>query len=108
MIKSLITALSLVLIALFSSQICAQNIIQVTVTTTEKAAAGIGFSVEGKNRGGMGKSYEGTGPQNKQYTFGYRKKSIVGVNISCGTLTLTKNSKVVLVSKNDKCHSVLN
>jgi len=91
-------------IGLLSAQTFAANTITISVSTTEKAATGIGYSVDGKEIGGPGKSYTGKGPKNKKYSFGYRKKS---ADISCGALTLNKNSTVSLVTKGNKCRTVL-
>lgn len=102
--KRYIKLFSSIVIVLFSLQSFAANTITVTVKTTEKTATGIGYSVDGKEIGGPGKSYTGKGPKNKKYLFGYRKKA---VDVSCGAYTLTKNSSVTLVSKGNKCHSVV-
>ena len=76
--------------------------------TNEKSAAGIGYTIGGKESGGAGKSYVGTGQKNKSYAFGYRKDSANGANIRCGSLNLTKDSKVSLITKNGKCSSHVN
>ena len=73
----------------------------------EKAAA-IGFSVEGKSCGGPGKFYSGKGPKNKDYSFGYRENHIKGHDVSCGSLTLTENARVTLVTEGGHCHSAVN
>jgi hypothetical protein len=96
------------ILTLFSIQVFAESTINITVKTDEKLAAGIGYTVEGKESGGAGKSYVGKGPRNKTYSFGYRKKSIKGANISCGSLILTKDSNVSLLMTNNKCRSHLN
>jgi hypothetical protein len=95
------------IIALFCLQAFSEDTISVTVKMDGKTAAGIGYSVGGKDFGGSGTTYEGKGPKNKSYLFGYRKNSVKGVNISCGALTLTKNSNVILVTKDNKCHSII-
>ena len=93
--------------ALGSLHVFADDLIQITVTATDKAAA-VGYLVEGKKTGGLGRTYSGKGPVNKEYSFGYRKRAIGGSDISCGTLILNKNSKVQLVTQGDQCHSVVN
>ncbi|PJD93040.1 MAG: hypothetical protein CK423_08040 [Legionella sp.] len=83
-----------------------KDTIHVTVSIDATAnAAGIGFSVDGKETGGAGSSYTGVGPANKEYSFGYRKGLKTSENISCGTLTLTKDSKVTLVADGASCRS---
>lgn len=94
-------------LALFSFPALAASMINVTVTTNTPMAAGIGYTVDGKESGGPGKSYTGTGPKNKTYAFGYRKKA-KGANISCGSVKLRKNANVTLVVKGNSCHTVVN
>jgi hypothetical protein len=108
MMKHFIKIVSCLTITLFSLQTYADNRISIQVKTSEKTAAGIGYSVGGKELGGSGKSYSGKGPINQRYLFGYRKNSANGPNIQCGSLILTKNSSVTLVTKGNKCQSVLN
>lgn len=96
------------MIALFSMQSFAADTIKITVKTNESSAAAIGYTIAGKESGGPEKSYAGTGQKNKTYSFGYRKNSIKGKNIPCGSLTLTKDSKVTLVMKGNQCHSIVN
>ena len=108
MIAHYVKWISCIIVTLFSLQVFAEDAIKITVQTNEKTAAGIGYTVGGKKSGGSGKSYVGKGPKNKKYSFGYRKNSISGANISCGVLTLTEDSNVTLVTKGSKCHSVIN
>jgi hypothetical protein len=81
--------------------------INVTVSTNDSTAAGIGYSVNGKKIGGAGKTYTGKGPVNGNYAFGYRKHSAQGKNVSCGSHTLTKDSQVFLITNGNKCRSVV-
>lgn len=81
--------------------------IQITVVATDKAAA-VGYLVDGKRLGGLGKTYSGHGPSNKEYSFGFRKSAFRGEDIPCGSLVLNKSSKVRLVMKGDRCFSVIN
>ena len=108
MLKHYVTMFFCTILALFSLQAFAEDTISITVKTTEKSAAGVGYFVGGKDSGGAGKSYIGKGPKNMKYSFGYRKDSVKGTNIPCGALTLTKNSNVTLIMKGNKCHSIQN
>lgn len=108
MMKHSFITLSCIAVTLISLQTFAGDKITITVKTSEKTAAGIGYSVGGKESGGSGKSYSGKGPINQRYKFGYRKNSIHGPNIPCGALTLIKNSSIILVTKGNKCQSVIN
>ncbi|HAT8180066.1 TPA: hypothetical protein JA361_11525 [Legionella pneumophila] len=96
-----------VLLSLISFKIFAYNTIDVTVNTKEKNAIAIGYSVNGNHYGGLGKSYSGKGPKNKEYQFGYKKDSIFGEDISCGSIILNQDSKVTLVNNNHQCFSIL-
>lgn len=104
MFKCNIKGFSCIFLASFSCHALANDTIEITVKTDEKTAAGIGYSVKGKNFGSVGRSYKGEGPGNKQYTFGYKKDSLAGKNISCGTLILTKNTLVNLIMEKNTCH----
>lgn len=106
MVTKSIKMIGCVIIALFSVQAFAADPIKINVKTNEKTAQGIGYSVDGEESGGAGKSYSGTGPKNKLYKFGYRTTA-QGEDIRCGTVKLTKNSNVTLVVKRGKCHSVV-
>jgi hypothetical protein len=92
---------------LSSLHVFADDLIQITVIATDKAAA-VGYLVEGKKTGGLGSTYSGKGPVNKEYSFGYRKRVLGGTDISCGTLILNKNSKVQLVTHGEQCHTLVN
>ena len=85
----------------------ADNTIKITVKTAINNASAIGFTVKEKNSGGLGKSYTGKGPQDQEYAFGYRKGSPFGSNIKCGSLFLSQDSTVLLVSMNDTCVAIL-
>jgi hypothetical protein len=90
-----------------SFYVFAEDTIRITVIATDKAAA-VGYLVEGKRTGGLGKTYSGQGPVNKKYSFGYRKSAFSGSDISCGSLVLNKSSEVKLVVKGERCISVVN
>jgi hypothetical protein len=91
-------------IIFFSLKVLAEPIL-ITVKSNDKRVAAIGFKVNGKASGGLGKLYTGKGPKNEEYFFGYRS-SIYGDDISCGSLKLNKNSTVVLVSQNKNCYCI--
>jgi hypothetical protein len=80
--------------------------IQVKVQTSAKNISGIGFSVEGKQHGGLGKSYETSNLPEGMYTFGLRQK---GQDVGCTTkegeesIKLTKDSIATLDYDNGKC-----
>jgi hypothetical protein len=104
--KHLIKPISYIIITLFSLPTLAEKVINITVKTSDTSAIAIGYSVVGKSTGTVGKSYSGTGPKDKKYSFGYRRQ-IHGSNIICGDLTLTKDSVITLVTKNNKCTSII-
>lgn len=90
-----------------SSYAFAANTINVTVMTNDQSAAAIGYVVNGKKSGGTGKSYEGMGPVNGKYSFGYRRNSAQGKDIPCGSHVLKRNSQVFLVAKGNRCRSIV-
>ena len=94
-------------ITVFACNSFADDVIEVTVIATDKAMA-VGYLVEGKKLGGLGKSYSGKGPVNREYFFGYRKNPFNGRDISCGSIVLKKNTKVQLVTKGEQCITVVN
>ena len=104
--KHSLKTISCILIALYSLPTLAEKIIKVTVKTSEHSAIAIGYSVLGKSAGTLGSSYSGKGPIGKKYSFGYRKK-IKGADIDCGDITLKKDSVITLVTKDNKCVSVV-
>lgn len=108
MIKHFIQYAAWVLITLVSVQVYADDKIKISVDTGEQSVAAIGFTVDGRNSGGPGKSYTGKGPKNKEYKFGYRKDLLRGTDIPCGRATLSKDSHVTLVVKEDTCSHVVN
>ena len=98
---------AVIMASLGSFHVFATDSIQITVIAMDKAAA-VGYLVDGKRIGGLGKTYSGHGPMNKKYSFGYRKRVFGGTDISCGSLVLNKDSKVKLVIKGEQCYSVIN
>lgn len=81
--------------------------IKITVKTNAPNAAAIGFEVGGSRFGGLGKSYSGKGPSDKEYNFGFKKDTIFGESISCGTLILNQDSIVNLIYQDNKCVATL-
>ena len=108
MIRNTIKNLSGLVILSFSIQAIAHDTIRVHVKTNEKTAAALGFTVDGKKAGARGKSYEGKGPVNREYVFGYRKNSAFGPDVLCGSQVLTKDSIVTLITKGENCSIVVN
>lgn len=92
--------------SLFSVQVMAADVIKVIVKTSERNAVAIGFTVDSREFGTLGKSYTGRGPVNKEYRFGYKKDSLFGDNVDCGKLTLTKDSTIILINQNNKCTTI--
>lgn len=90
-----------------STSIFAQDRIEITVVAPGKAMA-VGYKVEGKKAGGLGRTYSGIGPVNKEYFFGYRKNALSGEDIPCGSVVLSKNSKVKLITKDSQCSMLIN
>lgn len=95
-----------VFFALISFCASAADTIKITVKTNADAAA-IGFEVGGNKSGGLGKSYSGKGPSNKEYSFGFKKGTIFGDSIYCGTLLLDQNCSINLIYQDNKCIAVL-
>jgi hypothetical protein len=81
--------------------------IKVTVVTKEKKAAAIGFQVDGKSHGGIGKKYRGSGPKNAMYSFGYKKNSIWGTDVSCGQLQLSHDVTISLYLQDGLCRALI-
>ncbi|MFT4059935.1 MAG: hypothetical protein QM652_10350 [Legionella sp.] len=107
MTRNSIKLLSGLSIVFFSLTASATNTITVTVKTTEKSVAALGYAVEGKRLGGAGKSYTGKGPANHTYLFGYRKRLAYGDDFSCGSQVLTKDSTVTLVTDGEHCSIIV-
>jgi len=99
--------LSFIVITLISLQATAADVIKVTVKTKEKNAVAVGFKVDGRETGTLGKSFTGKGPINKEYSFGYKKDSLFGDKVPCGFLTLQQDSTVTMVYQDDHCISVI-
>lgn len=107
MIINITKTFKAILLCALSFPVFASDSIKITVKTAEKNAVAIGFTVDKQDYGALGKSYTGTGPRNKEYFFGYKKDSIFGENIFCGTLILDQNATVILIHQNDGCKTVL-
>src|SRR5688572_1333456 len=97
--------LSCSMLVLFSLNAFAQDsdTIKVTVHTDEQTAAAIGCEVDGKKLGGPGKSYTCEGPKGKNYIFGFRKDTVHGTNVNCGSSTLDKDADITLTLKDGAC-----
>lgn len=98
---------SALIITLFSLQSVASTTIRVNVRTNEPKASALGFSVDGKRTGGIGRSFSGRGPVNRTYLFGYKTKAPQRTNVSCGSHVLTKDSTVTLVTQGNRCQSIV-
>jgi len=107
MTRTSIKLFSCLIIALFSLNTFATNTIRVNVRTSIQAANALGFSVDGRRAGSLGRSFSGRGPTNRTYLFGYRTKAPNRKNISCGSHVLTKNSTVTLITKGSRCQSIV-
>lgn len=59
--KQTIKYFSCGVISLLSAHVFAADVLKITVKTSERTAAAIGYTVEGKASGGIGKSYSSTG-----------------------------------------------
>ncbi|KTD67634.1 hypothetical protein Lsan_0293 [Legionella santicrucis] len=105
--RSSLIILSCFTIFFFSTDVFANDTIRVHVKTNEKTAAALGFVVEGKKSGTAGKSYSGRGPSNKKYVFGFRKHTVFGDDVICGSKTLTKDTTVTLVVLGDNCSIII-
>jgi hypothetical protein len=106
MINKATKCFSCLFIALFSIQAFAADTIKITLKTQEKNAVGIGFTIDDKQFGTLGKTLVTKGPKDKEYHFGYKKDSLFGENIDCGSLFLTQDSTIVLVNQDNKCISI--
>lgn len=86
-----------------SNQGFASDKITIEVFTDYKKAAAIGFKVNDKQHGSLGKHTKGSGPADQTYFFGMKRGSVFGKNINCGSLRLSKNSKISLVLTDEVC-----
>ena len=78
---------------------------QVKVVSTNKSIQGLGFTVNGKQSGGMGSEYHKAGMTKGNYSFGVR---VNGKDIGCKAggkkqVNLTGNTNVVLNLKGSHC-----
>lgn len=105
--KKLTKHISCLILALSAFHANAGKNIKVTVKTSEKNAAAIGFTVDNRNSGSLGRNHTGEGPKGMLYRFGYKKHTPFGDNISCGSMILTENSTVTLLLQGDQCISIL-
>lgn len=80
--------------------------IEVKVQTTSKEVTGLGFTVDGKQHGGLGTSYEAKEMPEGKYNFGLRDKDKdIGCHNDKGeeSVQLVKNTTATLVYENGKC-----
>lgn len=96
-----------IIISFISIQALAADVIRITVKTQEKNAVAVGYRVDGKDMGALGKSYTGKGPIGKEYSFGYKKDSIFGDKIPCASLVLQQDATVKLVYQDNHCISIM-
>ena len=95
-----------VIALLFSANTFASSTIKVTVKTKYNVT-GLGFSVDGHDKGGLGREYTAKGPLGKRYSFGFRKGVFASSNVSCGSMVLNKDSIVHLITDGKTCHPEL-
>lgn len=107
MINRVITSFSFAFITCISTQSFAADSIKITVKTNEKDAAAIGFVVDGKKYGGLGRFYSSKAPGNKEFRFGYRKNSAFGQDVDCGSMVIPQDSTIILVNQDTKCTCIL-
>lgn len=82
----------------------AQSTIKVDVVSTSKDVKALGFTVGGKDHGGMGKSYSKKGlPAGAVYQFGIRIGSVFGDSVACGSRKLSSSSRVTLKYNGKSC-----
>jgi hypothetical protein len=103
MIYNSIKNLSALMVFSVSMQAFAHERINVQIKTNVETVAAIGFKVEDKKSGARGNSHSGVGPINKKYIFGYRKSSIFGPDILCGSQILSKDAVVTIVIQGEHC-----
>lgn len=79
---------------------------QVKVVSTNKDIQGLGFTVNGKDNGGMGREYHKSGMSKGKYSFGVRMN---GKDIGCKDksgkkfFNLTSSTQAVLSLKGNHC-----
>ena len=83
--------------------------IQVYVKTLSNDVAALGFTINGKNYGGMGKSYIRNNAPAGSYTFGVRVGGIFGDDVGCMTaqgkdsIMINGNTTAILTYKGKQC-----
>lgn len=82
--------------------------IQVSVSSSSNGVAALGFTVNGKNHGGAGKSYSNSDVPAGSYSFGVRVGGLLGKDVGCtvkgnGNVTLTKDASVTLNYNGKTC-----
>jgi hypothetical protein len=95
-----------IFIFLFSIQSFA---FKVTVQSPSKEVSALGFTVNGKNSGGLGKSYTKNNMQAGNYTFGIRINGMFGTDVGCksangkSSFSLKSDTVATLSYKNNSC-----
>lgn len=87
--------------------------IQVSVRSSSPAVSALGFQVNGKKYGGMGKSYNKSGLPSGSYQFGVRINGVFGTDVPCfgqgkKAVSLSKDTKATLNYSNNRCTVQLN
>lgn len=84
--------------------------IKVNVQSSSSGVGALGFTVNGKNHGGMGRTYSANGMPVGTYTFGIRAGgALTGTDVGCATssgkktVTLNKDSTAVLKYDGKRC-----
>lgn len=82
--------------------------IQVSVRASSPAVSALGFQVNGKKYGGMGKSYSKSGLPSGSYQFGVRINGVFGTDVPClakgkKAISLSKDTNAILNYSNNRC-----
>jgi hypothetical protein len=82
--------------------------INVSIQTPSQEVSALGFTVDGKNHGGMGRSYTGKNMPAGNYSFGIRIHGVFGTDVPCyvndkRSVMLNQDATVMLQYSNNKC-----
>jgi uncharacterized protein YegJ (DUF2314 family) len=82
--------------------------ISVNVQTSSKDVSALGFTTNGKNYGGMGKSYQKSNMVAGTYTFGVRVGGLTGTDVGCTSqgkeeVSINNDATVTLNYDSKKC-----
>lgn len=104
MYARIIKFLTLASLVLGSATLSAETTIKLYVSSMSEDVAALGFSVDGKEYGGMGKMYSKGGlPSGAVYDFGVRVGGVFGQSVSCGSRKISTSSSVRLSYKDGHC-----